>query len=271
TAAVAAPASRPGVEPDLAYGAYQRGYFLNAFAEATKRVDQKSDPRSMTLLGELYSGGIGIPQDDAKAVEWYRPAAGRGDRDAMFALALFNMTGRGGLRDRAEAARLFAEAAKLGHPAAAYDLGLLYLEGQQFPQDFGRAAELFRSASQAGSPEAQYALATLYKDGRGVEKNETEAARLLAAAALAENPDAEARGALAAGGGAARREPGRRGGIRHRPVQRHRRHQGRGPGDRVVPPVRPARQPDRPEPPGAHLHHRPRCRRQSGRGDQMAP
>jgi TPR repeat protein len=109
----------------------------------------------------------------------------------MFALALFNMTNRGGLHDKAEAARLFAEAAKLGHAASAYDLGLLYLEGQQFPQDFGRAAELFRAAANAGSPEAQYALATLYKDGRGVEKNDTEAARLLAAAALAENPDAE--------------------------------------------------------------------------------
>ncbi len=88
------------MEPDLAYGAYQRGYFLTAFAEATRRVDEKGDPRAMTLLGELYSSGIGIPQDDAKAVEWYRLAAGRGDRDAMFALALFNMTGRGGLRDR---------------------------------------------------------------------------------------------------------------------------------------------------------------------------
>ena len=115
----------------------------------------------------------------------------------MFALALFNMTGRGGLHDRTEAARLFAEAAKLGHAAAAYDLGLLYLEGQQFPQDFGRAAELFRTAATEGSPEAQYALATLYKDGRGVEKNDAEAARLLAAAALAENPDAEVEYAIA--------------------------------------------------------------------------
>ena len=150
----------------------------------------------MTLLGELYSSGVGIPQDDTKAAEWYRLAAERGDRDAMFALAMFNMTGAA-VCTTAEAARLFADAAKLGHAAAAYDLGLLYLEGQQFPQDFGRAAELFRAAANAGNPEAQYALATLYKEGRGVEKNDTEAARLLAAAALAENPDAEVEYAIA--------------------------------------------------------------------------
>jgi TPR repeat protein/thiamine monophosphate synthase len=193
-AAVASPA-RPG--PDLAYGAYQRGYFLTAFAEATKRVEEKGDTRAMTLLGELYANGLGVSGDDTKAAQWYRVAADRGDRDAMFALAIFNLTGRAGLHDRAEAARLFAAAAKLGHAAAAYDLGLLYLEGQQFPQDYGRAAELFRFAAEAGNSEAQYALATLYKDGRGVDKDPAEAARYLGMATVAENPDAEVEYAIA--------------------------------------------------------------------------
>jgi uncharacterized protein len=199
-AAGAAPsdqAARGGREPDLAYGAYQRGYFLTAFAEATRRVQESGDSHAMTLLGELYSNGFGVPLDDIKAAKWYKLAADRGDRDAMFALAIFHISRRGGLHDRAEAARLFASAAKLGNAAAAYDLGLLYLEGQQFPQDFGRAAELFKAAAQQGNAEAQYALATLYKDGKGVEKNLTETARLLAAAALAENLDAQVEYAIA--------------------------------------------------------------------------
>ena len=187
---------RGGHEPDLAYGAYQRGYFLTAFAEATRRVE-KGDMHAMTLLGELYANGLGVPLDEVKAGRWYRLAAERGDRDAMFALAIFNVSRRGGLHDRAEAARLLASAAKLGHAAAAYDLGLLYLEGQQFPQDFAHAAELFKAAAQQGNAEAQYALATLYKDGKGVEKNLEEAARLLGAAALAENLDAQIEYAIA--------------------------------------------------------------------------
>ena len=89
--APATPAARPAVEPDLAYGAYQRGYFLTALAEATRRVDEKGDPKAMTLLGELYADGVGVAQNDAKAVEWYRLAAARGDRDGMFALAMFNI------------------------------------------------------------------------------------------------------------------------------------------------------------------------------------
>ena len=78
-------------------------------------------------------------------------------------------------------------------------------------------------------------LATLYKDGRGVEKNEAEAARLLAAAALAgENPDAEVEYAIALYNGT---------GVTKDEVR----------ATVAVPPRRPARQPDRPEPAGAHF------------------
>jgi TPR repeat protein len=197
TAPIPAPAA-PGEEGDLAYGAFQRGLYLTAFKEAMRRVDERNDPKAMTLLGELYADGLGIPNDDKKAAEWYRLAAARGDREAMFALAMFRLVGRAGPRDRQEAARLMAAAAKLGHVVAAYDLGLLYLEGKLFPQDFARAAELFHIAAQAGNPQAQYALATFYKEGRGgLQKDEREAARLVGAAALAGYTDAEIEYAIA--------------------------------------------------------------------------
>ena len=186
-----------GADLDFEYGAYQRGHFLTAFALATDRVNQKSDPKAMTLLGELYAGGLGVPQNDAKAAEWYQFAAARGDREAMFALAMFRLRGRAGPRDRDAAAKWLAAAAKLGHPLAAYNLALLYIEGQLFPQDFNRAAELMREAADAGNPEAQYALGTFYKQGRGVPKDQREAARLWALAALADNIDAQVEYAIA--------------------------------------------------------------------------
>ena len=193
----AAPANPNAPEPDLAFGAFQRGYYLTAFALATKRVDEKSDPKAMTLLGELYANGFGVPQNDAKASEWYHLAAARGDREAMFALAMFRLNGRAGPRDREASAKWLASAAKLGQPTAAYDLALLYMEGQLFPRDFGRAAELLRTAAQAGSPEAQYALGTFYKEGRAVPKDMHQAVQLWAQAALADDVDAEVEYAIA--------------------------------------------------------------------------
>jgi len=155
-------------DADLAFGAFQRGSYLTAFSIATRRVEEKNDVKAMTLLGELYAHGFGVPRNDQKAAEWYRLAADRGDREAMFALGMFYMGGRLGTPNAEQGTKLLATAAKLGQAAASYDLALLYLEGKVFPQDFTRAAELLRSAADAGTPEAQYALATLYKEGRGV-------------------------------------------------------------------------------------------------------
>ena len=183
---------------------------LGAFKEATRRVEEKNDPKAMTLLGELYADGLGVPNDDKKAAEWYKLAAARGDREAMFALAMFKMTGRGGPADRPEAVRLLTEAAKLGHVVAAYDLALLYLEGQLVPQDFNRAAELMRQRRRcrqsAGAIRAGHLL-----QGRPRREEGPGGGR----------PSARRRGA---------RRPHRcRGRIRHRAVQRHRRRQEREP------------------------------------------
>ena len=178
-------------EPDVAYAEYQRGNYVSAFKEAMRRVEEKSDPKAMTLMGELYAEGFAVANNDKKAADWYKLAAARGDREAMFALAIFKMSGRGGPADRPEAARLMAEAAKLGHVVAAYDLALLHLQGQIVQQDLPRAAELMRMAADAGNPQAQYALATFYKEGRGVTKNPEEATRLLGIAARSGHTDAE--------------------------------------------------------------------------------
>ncbi|HEY4921860.1 MAG TPA: hypothetical protein VII40_17285, partial [Xanthobacteraceae bacterium] len=62
--ATQAPAANAAHELDLAYGAFQRGYYLTAFAEATKRINEKGDPKSMTLIAELYANGLGVANND---------------------------------------------------------------------------------------------------------------------------------------------------------------------------------------------------------------
>ncbi len=87
------PANGDQPNVDLAYGAFQRGFYITAFNEATKRA-QQNDPSAMTLLGELYAQGLGVGRDDSKAAQWYKLAAAKGDRDALFALAMFAYEGR---------------------------------------------------------------------------------------------------------------------------------------------------------------------------------
>ena len=48
---------------DYVYAAYQRGQYKTAFDLATKRVQEKGDPKAMTMLGELYANGLGVKRD----------------------------------------------------------------------------------------------------------------------------------------------------------------------------------------------------------------
>ena len=60
-------AARLAPEPDLAYGAYQRGLYLTAVREATARLDRDpDDAAAMTLLGEIHNQGLGIAAGSAE-------------------------------------------------------------------------------------------------------------------------------------------------------------------------------------------------------------
>src|SRR5262245_66297261 len=90
---------------DIAYGAYQRGLYITAFNEATKRA-QQNDAAAMVLLGEMYAQGLGVGRDDLKAAQWYKIAADRGNRDALLVLGMSSCKGRTGPCERAEVERL---------------------------------------------------------------------------------------------------------------------------------------------------------------------
>ncbi|MCP8940160.1 SEL1-like repeat protein [Alsobacter sp. SYSU M60028] len=178
-------ARRPGAYgpvTDLAYGAFQRGLYLTAFREASKRIEtDPSDGAAMTLIGELYANGYGVRQDWTKAGEWYRLAAARGDAQGAFALAMLTLDGRGVAKDPAAGRRLLESAAPKT-PAAAYNLGLLLL-AENTPQSDARAIDLFRRAAESSEPEAQYAMGVLFKQGRGVQRDPAQAAMWLSLAA----------------------------------------------------------------------------------------
>jgi TPR repeat protein len=176
---------------DIAYGAYERGYYLTAFREATKRIEKDpNDAAAMTLLGELYSQGLGLKQDSKKAAEWYRLASQRGDGNAAFALGMMALRGEGVEKNSKIGLELLDFAVGKGHPAASFNLGLLLLS-QGDKTNEARAAALFERAADAQIADAQYALAVLYREGRGVPKDAGRAVELLEQAASNGNVAAE--------------------------------------------------------------------------------
>lgn len=98
--------------------------------DINRQLAEMGDVEAMFLLGAHYAGGLGIAQDDARAVEWLRKAADAGCEEAVFALAC------------------------------------MYLNGWGVTQDAVRAAAMLEELSVSGAtPDMQFLLATLYKNG----------------------------------------------------------------------------------------------------------
>ena len=109
----------------------------------------------MTSLGFLYASGKGVARDAQMARRWYRTAADRGEKRAMFNLALMNIRGEGNRPDLAEAVRLLESAAEQGHAGAHRELAFLYDEGRGVARSPERAASHLLAAVAAGHDDAE--------------------------------------------------------------------------------------------------------------------
>lgn len=173
---------RSAFPPDLAYGAFQRGWFLTAFSLALTRAE-KSDAPAQTLLGVLLSRGLGVKQDLSAAADWFQLAGASGDREALYALGQLYLAGQGVAQDIKKAAEMFQRAADLGHAGAAREYGYLLLQGKGEAQNAMLAAAYLRRAARLGDMDAQYALAGLYAEGVGVVADDAHALRWFGEAA----------------------------------------------------------------------------------------
>ena len=175
--ALAAPAHAglaPGA-PDLAFGAYQRGYYQTAFAEAMKRIDKDlHDAAAMTLVAELEAQGLGVKQSMSEALRWYKLAADQGDGNAQFALALAKLAGKDGPRD-VRARALLQKAAAQDHAGAWLQLGVLALEGNGVASDFPQRGRRFPPRGGVERRGSRLFAGLLYREGRGVEKDTQQA------------------------------------------------------------------------------------------------
>ena len=91
---------------------------------------------------DLLAKGLGVPQDDAEAVRWYRKSAEQGVAKAQFFLGLMYTLGRGVPQDYAEAYMWYNLAATQGHKHAAKNRDRI--AKTMAPADVSKAQKLAR-------------------------------------------------------------------------------------------------------------------------------
>ncbi|MDE1995902.1 MAG: sel1 repeat family protein [Rhizobiaceae bacterium] len=146
---------------DDAYGAFQRGYYLTAFAKALPRA-QLGDPAAQTLLAELMSQGLGIKRDTKDAAFWYGKAAEGGDATSMFKYALLLMEGRDVPRDQKKADEWMKKAADAGQASAEFNWAQSLTADNPGIKGLQLALPYYEKSAEQGIADAQYAVSQLY-------------------------------------------------------------------------------------------------------------
>ena len=103
----------------------------------------------------MYAKGLGVPQDHAEALMWFRPLAEQGDAAAQFSLGQMYDNGLGVPQDHAETVKWYRAAAEQGDADAQLNLGLMYANGLGVPQDDVQALKWIILSVQHGDATAQ--------------------------------------------------------------------------------------------------------------------
>lgn len=145
-----------------------------ALALASKAA-QAGDADAYTLIGEMYSSGLGIPQSYPLAVQNFRLATEHGSVSGESDLGQMYFFGKGVNRNPEAAFKYISHAAERGFAVAQRDLGMYYLEFPAGNPNYKEAAKWILLAERNGDEGAEGPLGMIYANGYGVEKDQVKA------------------------------------------------------------------------------------------------
>lgn len=160
-------------------------YFGNNFSAAFEpciKAAEAGNGAAQYMIGRMYSLGLGISQDHAKAKKWLQSAA-----DNKITLAYVLLGHELFLQDNNDLAALDwyykAENDSDVAPTARFFIGNIYLAGINIPVDENKAFQYIQKSADGGFNAAYSLLAKLYALGIGHPKDSEQALRYYRAAA----------------------------------------------------------------------------------------
>jgi uncharacterized protein len=198
TAALSVSTIAASAVPTVAISTVPSGYDWSQFTPTTEQIAkwqkeaESGNADSQYQIGHAYSLGKGVPEDAAKAFEWYQKAATQGNAKAQLFLGDMYTKGEGVPKNDAKAVGWFQKAATQGDAYAQINLGKMYAKGKGVSKNLVKMTEWFQKAAAQGTADVQVILGTIYEAGvEGVPKNTTKAAELYQKAAMQGDADAQ--------------------------------------------------------------------------------
>jgi TPR repeat protein/tRNA A-37 threonylcarbamoyl transferase component Bud32 len=140
----------------------------------------RGDLKACSTLAGLYAAGVGVPQDDARAIALYQKACEGGEASACAGLGFMLKIGVGAARDDARAVTLFQKACTGGSPVGCGGLGQMTEGGLGgLAKDDVQALTLYTQGCDGKDPASCANLGHMYMRGRGVSRDEAKALPLI--------------------------------------------------------------------------------------------
>ena len=149
----------------------------NSDEESRKWLEKRmefNDADAIYGMGSLYSDGeLGLPRDQAKALELWHRAGELGSAEAYYNIANAYMLGRGVERDEKKTLHYYELAAMRGQLDARHNLGCL----EEKAGNVERALKHYVIAARDGDPDALRSIKGIYMDGNATKDDYTTALR----------------------------------------------------------------------------------------------
>ena len=149
---------------------YEERKFEKA-VEIFNKLAKQEHSGAMFMLGECYSNGNGVKENDKKSAQWHLKAAEMGYPDAQYKIGNKYLCGRGVEEDKEKAILWYLKAAEQGHVDSQRGLGYFYKRGNGVEQDYSKAVYWFHKAAEQGNADSQEQLGELYTNGLGAEQD----------------------------------------------------------------------------------------------------
>lgn len=153
--------------------AFKINRYEQAFAEFSYLADE-GDATAYYYLGKMYAQGLGVPQDEAMAVEFYKKAERAYNIDAAYELSkiLMKQAKKASDPEFETGFRYLKRAAYAGQADALYDLGEMFSkEGGMVEQNFQNSFGYYMMSALRGHAAAQFKLGIHYIVGWGTPQD----------------------------------------------------------------------------------------------------
>ncbi len=158
------------------------------YAKAVKYWKQSGTADANNNLGICYDQGLGVPVDKKMAKQYYQLAIAGGNADAERNLKALSADAYDQLS--ALAPDKLIPIAKSGDPRAQFFLAGCYYMGKGTAKDITQAFYWMEKAANNGDSNAQCNLASMYRNGEGTPVDEEQAMIWLKKAVANNNPEA---------------------------------------------------------------------------------